>query len=64
MDVFYRDIVGLLLSHDANPNIVDNKGSTALHLAAWTGDYEIVNMILTQSAHVPNVNLKVSIDFE
>ncbi len=49
----------MLLSHDANPNIVDNKGSTPLHLAAWTGDYEIVNMLLTQSSHVPNVNLKV-----
>jgi ankyrin repeat protein len=54
----HKDIVELLLSHDANPNIVDNKGSTALHLAAWTGDYEIVNMLLTQSSHVPNVNLK------
>lgn len=54
-----RDIVALLLSHEANPNVVDNKGSSALHLAAWTGDYEIVSMLLTQSSHVPNVNLKV-----
>ncbi|CAG2106923.1 unnamed protein product, partial [Medioppia subpectinata] len=54
----HKDVVELLLAHDANPNIVDNKGSTALHLAAWTGDYEIVNMLLTKSAHVPNVNLK------
>ena len=49
----------VLLRHDANPNLVDNKGSSPLHLAAWTGDHEIVSMLLTQSFHVPNINLKV-----
>lgn len=49
----------VLLRHDANPNLVDHKGSSPLHLAAWTGDHEIVSMLLTQSFHVPNINLKV-----
>ncbi|RWS29517.1 ankyrin repeat and SAM domain-containing protein 1A-like protein [Leptotrombidium deliense] len=54
----HKNVVSILLQHDANPNIVDNKGSTALHLAAWTGNYDIVHVILTQSSSVPNVNLK------
>lgn len=57
---YFREVVGLLLAHDANPNIVDNKGSTAFHLASWTGNYDIVHMLLTQSSSVPNVNLKVT----
>lgn len=35
----------MLLEHGANPNVVDHNGSPPLHLAAWTGDYEIVELL-------------------
>jgi len=56
----FREIVVLLLEHEASPNIVDNKGSTPLHLAAWAGHTDIVRLILTQGVRVTQINLKVS----
>lgn len=50
----------LLLAHDASPNVTDHKGSSPLHLAAWTGNTEIVKLLLVQSNVQPNVNLTVS----
>lgn len=58
--IIYREIVRLLLDHDASTNIVDIKGSSPLHLAAWSGNTEIVKLLLT--GHSPcNVNLTVSL---
>lgn len=51
----------LLLQYEASTNVVDSKGSSPLHLAAWTGDAEIVLLILNQGPSVPNVNLVVRI---
>ncbi|XP_076334831.1 uncharacterized protein LOC143238461 isoform X4 [Tachypleus tridentatus] len=53
----HKDIVALLLTHEASTNVVDNKGSTPLHLAAWTGNTEIVKLLLVHGPSVPNVNL-------
>jgi len=54
----HRDVVVLLLEHEASPNIVDIKGSTPLHLAAWAGHTDIVRLILTQGVRVTQINLK------
>lgn len=55
----YREIVELLLSYEASTNIVDTKGSSPLHLAAWTGNLDIVRTLLCHGPSVPNVNLMV-----
>uniref|UniRef100_A0A1Y1M4N1 Uncharacterized protein n=1 Tax=Photinus pyralis TaxID=7054 RepID=A0A1Y1M4N1_PHOPY len=52
----HKEIVRLLLDHDASPNIVDSKGSTALHLAAWSGNVDIVRLLLCGPS-ICNVNL-------
>ena len=57
--LIYRDVVKLLLQYEASTNVVDAKGSSPLHLAAWAGDAEIVRLILSQGPSVPNVNLAV-----
>ncbi|XP_034244254.1 ankyrin repeat and sterile alpha motif domain-containing protein 1B-like isoform X3 [Thrips palmi] len=53
----HKDVVAMLLSHEASCNVVDDKGSSPLHLAAWTGNGEIVGLLLHQGPSVPNVNL-------
>ncbi|OXU25060.1 hypothetical protein TSAR_002247 [Trichomalopsis sarcophagae] len=53
----HKEVVKLLLQHEASTNIVDAKGSSPLHLAAWSGNSEIVRLILSQGPSVPNVNL-------
>lgn len=47
------------MDHDASTNIVDSKGSTALHLAAWSGNVDIVRLLLCGPS-ICNVNLTVS----
>ncbi len=44
------------LAHNASPNIQDNKGRTALFLAARNGSIKIVNLLLKQGAdcNMPN----------
>lgn len=59
----FREVVALLLEHEASPNIVDNKGSTPLHLAAWAGHADIVRLILTQGVRITQINLRVSQKF-
>lgn len=54
-----RNIVQLLLEHGANPNVTDQNGSTPLHLASWTGDYEIVDMLISNNHLKAEINLKV-----
>ncbi|XP_057340968.1 ankyrin repeat and sterile alpha motif domain-containing protein 1B isoform X4 [Microplitis mediator] len=53
----HKEIVKLLLQHEASTNVIDAKGSSPLHLAAWAGDADIVRLILSQGPSVPNVNL-------
>ncbi|KAK3922522.1 Ankyrin repeat and sterile alpha motif domain-containing protein 1B, partial [Frankliniella fusca] len=53
----HKDVVEMLLSHEASCNVVDDKGSSPLHLAAWTGNEEVVSLLLTHGPSVPNVNL-------
>ncbi|XP_044737576.1 ankyrin repeat and sterile alpha motif domain-containing protein 1B-like isoform X2 [Chrysoperla carnea] len=53
----HREIVRLLLAHEASTNIVDVKGSSPLHLAAWTGNVDVVRLLLCHGPSVPNVNL-------
>lgn len=55
-----REIVKLLLEYDASPNIIDSKGSSPLHLAAWSGNVDIVRLLLSGPA-ICNVNLMVSL---
>lgn len=45
---------------DASPCIVDKKGATPLHLAAFKGDAEIVNMLLAHKNPAVNVDQMVS----
>ncbi|GFY65004.1 ankyrin repeat and SAM domain-containing protein 1A [Trichonephila inaurata madagascariensis] len=52
----HKEIVALLLTHDASANIVDQKGCTPLHLAAWSGNTEIVEILLTHGPSFPSVN--------
>ncbi|KAG8201362.1 hypothetical protein JTE90_016838 [Oedothorax gibbosus] len=52
----HKDVVELLLSHEASANIVDHKGCTPLHLASWSGNAEIVELLLTQGPSFPSVN--------
>ncbi|KAK4014538.1 hypothetical protein OUZ56_027060 [Daphnia magna] len=54
----HREIVVLLLEHEASPNIVDSKGSSPLHLAAWAGHADIVRLLLTSGVRVTQINLK------
>jgi ankyrin repeat protein len=58
--VAHREVVQLLLAHEASTNILDVRGSSPLHLAAWTGNVDIVRLLLCQGPSVPNVNLTVS----
>jgi ankyrin repeat protein len=59
--ITHREVVQLLLAHEASTNILDAKGSSPLHLAAWTGNVDIVRLLLCHGPSVPNVNLTVSI---
>ena len=58
---FFSDIVELLLSYEASCNSADDKGSSPLHLAAWAGNKDIVDMLLTKGPSIANVNLTVSL---
>lgn len=58
----FREIVVLLLEHEASPNITDSKGSTPLHLASWAGHSDIVRLLLTTGVRVVQINQRVSLD--
>ena len=58
---YFSDIVELLLSYEASCNSADDKGSSPLHLAAWAGNRDIVDMLLTKGPSISNVNLTVSL---
>ena len=59
-DMYFRDIVELLLSYEASCNSADDKGSSPLHLAAWAGHAQIVEILMTRGPSIANVNLTVS----
>lgn len=50
--------VRLLLAHDASPNLPDFRGSSPLHLAAWGGHQDIVQLLLTQSSRPADPNMQ------
>lgn len=52
----HREIVALLLDHEASANVVDGQGSTPLHLAAWTGNTDVVRLLLERGPSLANVN--------
>lgn len=52
------DIVRVLLANDASPNLPDSRGSSPLHLAAWAGHQEIVNLLLTNPNRPAKPNLQ------
>ncbi|KAI8440923.1 hypothetical protein MSG28_009221 [Choristoneura fumiferana] len=54
----FREIVHLLLSVDASPCVVDKKGATPLHLAAWKGDSTVVSMLLGHTNPPVNIDQK------
>ncbi|WDH83424.1 ankyrin repeat domain-containing protein [Paenibacillus urinalis] len=50
------NVIKLLLSHGADPNIVDSDGHTALHSAAYHTDLtEILQLLLDQGAEVSSL---------
>ncbi|XP_043246752.1 ankyrin repeat and SAM domain-containing protein 1A-like isoform X1 [Amphibalanus amphitrite] len=52
----HRDVVALLMSHEASVNLADHRGSTPLHLAAWTGSVEVVRTLITHGPGIANVD--------
>ncbi|KAH9373964.1 hypothetical protein HPB48_016611 [Haemaphysalis longicornis] len=52
----HREIVALLLDHEASANAVDGRGCTPLHLAAWTGNTEVVRLLLERGPSLADAN--------
>lgn len=50
----HKEVIKILLSHGADPNVQNKWGVTALHLAAFTGNTEATKLLL---AHDANKNL-------
>ena len=46
----YDNIVGILLKHNANPNITDEQGVTAAHYAVLFRNYDIVEKLVKANA--------------
>lgn len=57
----FSEVVQLLLSHDEiNPNSLDSRGASPLHLAAWAGHSEICKFLLTHPTLPADPNLQAS----
>ena len=54
-------LVQILLEHDADADLVDDRGMTAIALAVWKENLEIVHLLLRDHAKTP---LRLSIDHE
>ncbi|XP_075546132.1 uncharacterized protein LOC142579624 isoform X3 [Dermacentor variabilis] len=52
----HREIVALLLDHEASANAVDGRGCTPLHLAAWTGNTDVVRLLLERGPSLADAN--------
>ena len=57
--IFSREIVEILLRHEASANILDSKGCSPLHLAAWNGHTYICETLLSQGPSIAKVNEQV-----
>ena len=49
-------LVEFLLNHGANTELKDSDGRTALHVAAWQGYTDIVQVLLLNGADVNSVD--------
>lgn len=59
----FSDIVQLLLQHEGiNPNALDQRGSSALHLAAWAGHTEICKFLLNHPTLPADPNTRTAED--
>lgn len=47
-----RDIVKMLIAHNADVNLTSNRGVTPLHLAAKTGNKEIIKILVDEGADI------------
>ena len=48
-----EDIVKLLMQGEANPNIQDSQGNTALHLAVKSNNIAITDLLLKEGVQIP-----------
>ena len=46
----HEDCVAMLLEHGADPNAMDNTGSTALHYAVWHNSTSMTAKLLAHNA--------------
>ncbi|XP_037071264.1 ankyrin repeat and SAM domain-containing protein 1A-like [Pollicipes pollicipes] len=56
MMIAETEVVALLMAHEASVNLADHRGSTPLHLAAWTGNVEVVRTLITHGPGIANVD--------
>ena len=61
----YDKIVTVLLKHNANPNIQDSQGGTAMHYAVLFKKYEIIKLLIDADAdfNIQNNVKKSALDF-
>lgn len=57
---YHSDVVRILLTHDASPDLADSRGSSPLHLAAWAGHQDIVKLLLTHPHRPADPNRQVN----
>ncbi|KAH6934238.1 hypothetical protein HPB50_022068 [Hyalomma asiaticum] len=53
---YHREILALLLDHEASANALDGRDCTRLHLAALTGNMDVVRMLLERGTSVSDAN--------
>lgn len=57
----HREVVLKLLQFEASTNVADSKGCSALHLAAWRGDVDIVRILIHHGPSHCRVNQQVKV---
>ncbi len=60
-----KTITNILLKHKANPNIQDNKGTTAAHYAVMFKNYDIIKLLVDAKANfeLKDLNNKSPLDY-